>query len=372
MLRAMRGMRRTDLTLGALLFCACGGAPATQAPPAQSPASVSASPAATAAAPAPERPLATFGDLVDTASARVLAGADAATAPCLLAARGGGHVLSAELMPALSELAEPADDLDAQLRAARGPVRALTAWGQSGAIDPDLAIAAFTALPPQSLRAAVVAIVLTDEGAYLRFGAGGSSDADGPLPIASVVPRLLARPEAAQAVLFVTAESAIPLGDLAGLLRLLPHGRDVALAQLLPQGTRLPVLAGPTPPARACPDGLPEPAPGRAEGQLATETVGAALAPLRDSASACLVNAQGAARAGGRLAIALRIDERGGVEDACLLEDGIADSGLATCVLGSARALRLPAPQPPGFVDVHLPLALTPSNEPAPAPLCEQ
>lgn len=371
MLRAMRGLRRLGATFGGIaVFCACGGAPATHAPRPQSAPAMSAG-AATAAPARRPAALATFADLLQEAGARMAAGADAAAAPCLLAVRDSGYELPAELMPALSELARPADDLDAQLRVARGPVRALTAWGQAGAMEPDLAVAAFTALPPQSLRAGVVALALTDEGAYLRYGAGAASDADGPLPIAAVVPRLLARSEAAQAVLYVTAESATPLSQLAELLRLLPHGRAVALAQLMPLGTQLPPLAAAAPPARACPDGLPEPAKGRAEGELPTEAVVAALAPLRESASGCLVNAQGAARAGGRIAIALRVDEQGAIEDACLLEDGIADAALAACVLASARVLRLPAPQPPGFVDVHLPLALTPSNEPAPAPLCE-
>src|ERR1700741_1870597 len=106
MLRAMSALR-TGVILG--LLSACGGAPATQAPPGQSPPATRTA-AATERPPAREAPLTTFGDLVHAAGARMMAGADAASAPCLLAARDRGFALTAELMPALSELAKPADD----------------------------------------------------------------------------------------------------------------------------------------------------------------------------------------------------------------------------------------------------------------------
>lgn len=350
------------------LACACAGSSAAK-PDMPPPAQVVLAPAP-AAAPG-SRPLATFDDLVREAAARAARNEQAATGPCLLAPQGSAFTLSAALLPALAEFAETPADLDPLLERNKGPLRALTAWGQAGAIQPELAFAAFTALSPQSLRAPVIGIALTDRGAYLRYGDRPASDADGPIANAAVIPRLLAHPESAQAVLYVTAEAELPLGQLAELLRLLPHGRPVAFAQLLPEGTLLPPLAEANAPARMCPDGLPDLPGGSVEGDLATEAVVAALAPLRESASACLANATGPARAGGRITLALRVAPDGSITETCLVQDGIADASLAECVLSSARTLRMPAPNPPGFVDVHVPLELAPVTEPVQQPLCE-
>jgi hypothetical protein len=314
---------------------------------------------------------ASFGDLVRAAEARLTAGALDARGECLLRAQAQGYALDAELMPALHRFAEPLADLDAPLQRARGPLRVLTAWGQVGAIEPEIGLASFTALPPQSLRAPAVALLIGDAGVYVRYGDGPASDADGPLAIADAVPHLLAQPRATAAVLYVAAEEATPLARLAELLRALPHGRSVALAQLLPPGTRLPALSAGAPPQRACPDGLPEPAAGSAEGALEPAAIVQALAPLREGARGCLHDATGSARAGGRLVLALRIGPDGSVQHACLLEDGIGDAAIAACVLQSARSARMPQPNPTGFVDVHVPLSLAPEAAPVVRPYCE-
>jgi hypothetical protein len=314
---------------------------------------------------------ASFGDLVRSVDARLTAGALEARGECLLRAQAAGYALDAELMPALHRLAEPLADLDARLQRSRGPLRVVTAWGQVGAIEPEIGLASFTALSPQSLRAPAVALLIGDAGIYVRYGDGPASDADGPLAIADVTPHLLAQPRAAAAVLYVAAEDATPLARLAELLRTLPHERQVALAQPLPPGTRLPPLATAAPLQRLCPDGLPEPPAGSAEGELDPAAIVQALAPLREGARACLHDATGAARAGGRLVIALRIAADGSVQDACLLADGIGDAAISECVLQSARSARLPQPNPAGFVDVHLPLALAPEAAPAVRPFCE-
>lgn len=310
-----------------------------------------------------------FGDLVRTAAARMGAGDAGARAECLLRVGPRGYALDAELMPALHELPEPLAELDAGLLRARGPIRVLTAWGQLGAIHPALGLAAFTALPPQVLRASAVAVIATERGVYLRYSDAHATDADGPLELAAVVPRLLGA-HAGQPVLFVSAEAGVPVAQLAALLRALPHGRSVALAQVLPPGTRLPQVSAPQA-VQTCPDGLPEPAADSAEGALDPQQIVDSLGPLRAGASACLASATAEARAGGRLVLALRIGADGAVQDACLLQDGIADAALAACVLQSARALRLPPPDPPGFVDVHVPLALTPQSPARPQALCE-
>jgi hypothetical protein len=143
---------------------------------------------------------------------------------------------------------------------------------------------------------------------------------------------------------------------------------------VLPAGTRLPAI-GATHQAPSlqllCNEGLPEPAAGRGEGELAAAAIVQALTPVREAARACLQDATGPARAGGRVTLALRIGETGVVEHACLLQDGIGDATLGACVLQSARSARMPAPAPPGFVDVHVPLALTPESLPQPRALCE-
>jgi hypothetical protein len=373
MLAAMRAPPSAILALVALsAAAACGGAEPAR-PPAAHP--VAAPEPAPGPAPAPATAelgaQASFGDLVRTADARLSAGALDARGECLLRAQAQGYAFDAELMPALHRFAEPLADLDAALQRARGPLRVLTAWGQVGAIEPEIGLASFTALSPQSLRAPAVALLVGEAGVYVRYGDGPAGDADGPLAIAEVTPHLLAQPRAAAAVLYVAAEDATPLARLAELLRALPHGRSIALAQLLPPGTRLPALGAGAPPQRSCPDGLPEPAAGSAEGELDPAAIVQALAPLREGARACLHDATGSARAGGRLVLALRIGPDGAVQDACLLEDAIGDAAIGACVLQSARSTRMPQPNPAGFVDVHLPLSLTPQAAPAVRPFCE-
>lgn len=377
MLAAMDRRASALLLLWTCAASACAGTTTREPQRPTAPRSAPASTAAPTPAPAqstapPLAPGASFGDLVRAAAARVSSGALGARGDCLLREGRDGYALQAELMPALRELPEPLADIDAALQGARGPVRVLTAWGQVGAIEPDAGLASFTALPPQSLRAPAVALLLGDAGVYLRYGDGPAGDTDGPLAIDAVVPRLLAQPRAQGAVLYVAAEDGTPLAQLAELLRALPHGRPIALAQVLPPGTRLPQLAAPTPPAQQlCPDGLPEPEPASREGDLDPAAAMQALAPLRDGARACLQDAIGSARAGGRLTLALRVGETGAVQHACLVQDGIGDAALAACVLQSARSTRMPPPVPAGFVDLHVPLSLTPEAPAEPRALCE-
>jgi len=377
MLAAMRRRGPTLLLLWTCAAGACSGA-GTREPErttvARSAPATGSTQASAPAAPGSAELAAgsSFGDLVQAAGARLSAGALDARGECLLRVAGAGHALDAELMPALHELPESVADLDAALQRARGPVRVLTAWGQVGAIEPDLALASFTALSPEALRAPVVALLIGDAGAYLRYGDGAASEADGPIAIDAVVPRLLAQPRAQGAVLYVAAEDGTPLVALAELLRALPSGRSIALAQVLPPGTRVPPIAAQAPPdQQLCLDGLPEPAAGSNEGELDPAVALEALAPLRDGARACLQDATGAARAGGRIVLALRVGANGAVEHACLLQDGIGDAALGACVLQSARSVRMPAPSPSGFVDLHLPLALTPEALPERRALCE-
>jgi hypothetical protein len=233
-----------------------------------------------------------------------------------------------------------------------------------------LVLASFTALGPQSVRTLGVALLATDEGVYLRYSDAPASAADGPLPTQSAIAGLLAAPHNGAAVLYVTAEAAIPLAQLVELLRLLPAERPVALALALPAGTQVPVTS-PQQTAQVCADGLPPLAEGSAEGELDSREIVAALGPLKQAAQDCLQNAQGRARAGGRLVLALRIDKSGAVQESCAQEDAIGDAALAACVLASSRDLRFPAPRPPGPVDVLLPLSLVPTGSAQERALCE-
>jgi hypothetical protein len=317
-----------------------------------------------------------FGDLVRLARALLSAGHGDSQDVCLLTAAANGYALSGDLMPALTELPDAPADLDARLKRGASSIGVLSAWGAMPSerlpAEPALILAGFTAVPVTSLRASLAAIILTDEGAYVRTGAQQYAEQDGPLAPDAAVQRWIQQPHAPSTTLYVSAEYAVPMSALVALLRKLPAETGVALAIVLPEGTRLP--PSPTPqqsPPALCPDGLPEPAAALPEGALDTSVLIDALAPLREQAARCLDGVHGAARAGGRLTLALRIAADGTVQDTCLLTDAIGDAALAGCVLDSARLLHLPVPNPAGFVDVHLPLLLEPTSAPTLRSICD-
>jgi hypothetical protein len=373
MLRRMRWVRRSAIGFGVCLgLCACASAPAP-ATSATDARNAAPSPVAVPSA-AISRELgndATFGDLLRTARVLIRSRQAASSDGCVLRREATGYALSADLMPALDELPDTPAELDSQLQRATGPTRVLTPFGPVGQAEPALVLGAFSAVVPDAARLPAVALVLTDEGVYLRYGNTHAGAADGPLPIEAAVARLLAEPGNAQAILYVSAEAAVRVADLAQLLRLLPADHAVALAIALPQGTTLPVARAIAPAVQTCPEGLPEVPADSAEGDLDAQAVVAALPPLRAAAQDCLDSAFGAARAGGRIALALRVAPDGSVADACVMKDAIGDAALAACVLSSALGLHFPRPAPPGVVDVHLPLVLTPAGPVAQRALCE-
>lgn len=317
-----------------------------------------------------------FGDTVRLASALLRGGFGDSTDSCLLTVSENGYTLSGDLMPALTELPDAPADLDARLQRGASSIGVLSAWGampsERLSAEPSLVLAGFTAVPVTSLRAPLAAIVLTDEGAYVRTGAQHHAEQDGPLALDAAVQRWLEQQHASGATLYVSAESAVPIATLATLLRKLPVDTVVALAVVLPDGTRLPPSSTPQQSTRPlCPEGLAEPADGSVEGSIDTNVLLAALAPLREQAAQCLDGVRGAARVGGRLALALRIAADGTVQDTCLLTDAIGDAALADCVLDSARSLHVPVPNPPGFVDVHLPFVFGPMSTPTQRTVCD-
>jgi hypothetical protein len=379
----------------ALVLAACGGTPSSTRPAAQ-PSGTAAERTATRTTRATEvtndtarddaaqaRALgnaADFGALVRAAQALEAAGAAGSDAGCVLrapTAPGASWRLEADVAVALRPLPAAWEDLDAPLRTRRGAARLLSRWGQTRTEPFAIALAAFTGTQPvdPSLPAATVA--LTDAGAWVLGTTRESPPARAPVALAAL-------PEAVRAVvagsapaqIMVTAEATVSLEILHSALALLaPLGAPIALAVPLDPDVRLP--AEPVVPPEVMDRGfcgggaLPEPAADAVEGDLPAVEVRAALAPLGEAAARCLAGASGRAASGGRLDLALRITAAGRVGDACVVRDPILDPTLRLCVLAAAQSLRFPAPSPAGFVDLALPLRLTPDAALAQRPLCE-
>jgi hypothetical protein len=117
-----------------------------------------------------------------------------------------------------------------------------------------------------------------------------------------------------------------------------------------------------------CPDGLP--ATDAPEGNLPLPTLTAGIAPLKEQAPDCLGRGDARGAAGGQLAIALRVDARGKVEQACLARDELGDAAVAACVIDLARRLSFAPPSPSGVLDLELPLLLRPSVRAGQRPIC--
>jgi hypothetical protein len=159
----------------------------------------------------------------------------------------------------------------------------------------------------------------------------------------------------------VTAEASVSLSALRDLLETLPREASpkVALAVVLAEDVRLPAPAPHTDDGRGlCPDGLPR-LRGNV-GELETADIVSALGPLRDGATQCMATATGPGAAGTRIGLAMRIGPDGRLAEACMTADSAADPVLRDCLLDAARATTFPAPDPPGSVDVILPMELVP------------
>jgi hypothetical protein len=316
---------------------------------------------------------ATFDALLIRTQALLLTPSEAGSdSGCVLQQSGERIGLGAELLAAVDPLPDASAELAERLERSVRPVRVLTAWGETNPpATSDLALAAFTALDASSRRLPFAVLFVTARGAYLRYGQRFAELQDGPLDASALQVRLDALSRREPYVLYVTADAALPLTDLYATLATLADAQPTALAVLLPEGTVLPTPPVPDGAARlACPGGLPEPAADAVEGELSAAQVLGALDPLRSAAQGCLEHAAGAAAAGGKLVLGLRIDENGVPSALCLIEDGIGDAVLASCVVESARALRLPRPEPAGFVDVHVPLQLSPLSRAPTRPVC--
>lgn len=349
----------------AVSACARSGAPAARTTPTTAEAPSHAQPAPhaqpVAATDAPGGlPLdATFLDLLRAIQAR----AEQPTGACLLRRTRAGFTVGAPL--ALATQGWPETPASLPTAEPEHRLHVLTRWGQLGGAEPGPLLIDVTGVPPAALQAPAVALLLDAGGAIqlLSTDAAPQRLADAHASGAALV----AATRRGIQSLFVTATRDTPVASIAALLEQVPDGAAVAFAIALPPGSR---MAPVEPPASAlhasvCPSGLPAPAADAQEGDLDRSALLAALEPLQPAAADCMQHAGVGAAAGGRITLAIRIGSAGQVTHACLVEDGIGDATLAACLSEHARSLRFPTPTPAGFVDVHLPLALSaPSSAP--------
>jgi hypothetical protein len=307
---------------------------------------------------------ATFGELVALARTLDQHGAGDSTESCLLGANGDASRLGAAVLPAVRPMPDAPAALVTTLDSG-GRVRVLSHWGQTG--DGEFALATFTTVSAAAARAPAAVLALTRAGVFVRYGDREARPDDGPLAPHAIPTRLASAPAHA---LYLTAERDMPVSELHALLASLPLDRPVALAVALPAGTRLPEPTRPGRAAHACPDGLPAPPRGAQEGDLAAAEIANALASLPAEAARCRDTAGGAAAAGGKLTLALRVEPDGRVRDACAVRDSVSEPALVACLVGFARGLRFSAPAPAGFVDLHVPLDLAPAGPEPQRPTC--
>lgn len=362
--QARRTMRRLGL-VGALVLVACGATPP--------PRSTTPPPADDAASPIPPTPpgarhlspRATFADLVRAVGEQDRLRDSDSDAGCLLRRRGDAFDVSADLAVAIRPLPPVEADLDARMEATPGPVRVLTRYGSYGSAP--VGATALTTTAPAPMEAIATLLVMTDRGVYVR------SSGHAARTVAALVPTAaLAEIDEGSAV-FVTAEAAVPVDDLARLLARLPRTLDgsIGLAALLPAETQLPAPA----PAEASADvptceGLPPLGEGDVEGTLPTDRIVAGLAPLRATAEICIGTSSGPGARGGRVVLDLRIGAGGGVVASCVREDPTGDAVLRACLLDATRSLGFDDPH--GTLDVELPLVLTPGLAHRQRALCDE
>ncbi len=355
-----------------LLLVACGSTPPPEEHPDEAPPEADPPPPQSSGGVDDGRGLpedATFSDLLRAVRALDDRRDQDSDDGCLLGRDGTGWRVAADLAVAVRPLRNTTEDLDVRLASA-GPVVVLSRWGAYGeAREGGLVFNAITTtLPPR--REPGVVWVVTDAGIYVRStvasietGAGTAAAARAALP-----------PD--PGALFVAAEGSTPLARLREVLAEVPaslSGR-VALAVPLADGVRLPTLtdvdAGDDADA-SCPSGLPPLADDAPLGTLRPDRIVASLGPLRQGAAICVGATSGPGASGGRVQLALRLGPDGRVSEACVVEDATDDPALRTCLVRIARGIAFMAPDPPGFLDVQIPLVLSPLESQRQRPLCD-
>jgi hypothetical protein len=306
---------------------------------------------------------AVYADLVR--SAGELEGAARPASSCLLGRDASDYRLRAELASAVRPLPQPASELDEVLKGVVH-VELLSAWGRHGDGNGKLALVGFTRSAPTR---EAYALLVTSRGIALRSPSGSRVSPVDDLDRERALATLLKLDQSQEASVYVTAEAGVPVDDVYALLAALaPTGRNVVLAVSLTPNTTLPLPVSATAKVARCPDGLS--ATDRPEGSLPGAALLAGLQPLRERATDCLTRGDARGAAGGRLTVALRVAETGGVQEACIQRDELGDPGVLACVLDLAGQLSFAAPTPSGVIDIELPVALHAPSLPAPHPVC--
>lgn len=290
---------------------------------------------------------------------------------CLLGADANEVTLGVAPAPALKTMPEAPTHLAERLARSTGHARVLTRWGQRGGEPFDLLVATLTPLPPGALGNPIVVGAVTRAGVVVRETEQVVAVA--PMTHDDAALWLLERSAGGTFTFVVTAEAETPATEVHALLRALPSSvKDVALAVALDPETNLPSTAPQAPDARMhCPDGLPEPPASAPEGDLPSASIVRSMTAIHERLQRCLANTTGPGTVGGKVTLALRIADTGNVSHCCLVEDAIHDNVLAACLTETARTATFSRPTPVGFVDVHIPLSLAPSSDPAPRAVCE-
>jgi len=360
----LHGMPRLRSLIVCALACGCG-ARTTAEPPPRTPESPKHQDASGPRAPAAAAhrtlgPRATFADLV---AAAIPFDGDESDAPgCILTEDAAGYRLSASITAALRPLPLPARQ-ETQALASHSVATVFTRYGRQGTAPRAMAFAAFTYAPPT--QAAQVA-VLTSAGPVL-LKTGGHQAKSAPVSIEQAVAELSASAGPNDAV-YVAAEADVPVADLARLLSFLDaDGRTVALAVALPDDVNLPERTTGTQVTR-CAGGLPE--TDEPALQPAANTLAESLSPLRERATSCLAQAEAPGQLGGRVELALRVNEHGRVTHTCIVDAENPDDARDGCLLALARTLRFAPARERGVFDVQVPIALRPVYEPALRAVC--
>lgn len=341
------GWSLTRVVLPALL-AACGGT-SHREPPRRASAEL---------APLPEesevhRPLpanATFADLLVELADAETRPLENSPPPCLLREEAGAFHLMGRGASALRSPLPVERGLEGRLDREESSILVLTPYGALGSREASLMLATVTAAPfPEP--ASALALLLTRRGVHLR-----STDPHRPTRAT------LSSAEAAQTVreareyglLLVAADADVPLANVIALLRTLEDtGRRVALAAILPSGTRLPEtdFVDPSSPVD-CPSGLPMLAPEAALGDADPAALTPVVQAFRANVESCLRTAGSPPGDDPQVLLAIRLGPDGRVGEACVMEHREAHPALRACLVGEARRLRFPAPDPPGYVDV--------------------
>ncbi|MET0384960.1 MAG: hypothetical protein ABW321_03325 [Polyangiales bacterium] len=297
---------------------------------------------------------ATFGDLVQSARHLDDTSNGHSTAGCLLRTRERLR-LEADLSPGARPLPPvPERAIEGEPQQPSGGIGVMTTWGTIAGESSDPILLAFTTTSLGAFKLPAIGVFATSAGVVIR-AADRSLRTEHPLS-AEDAGTWLARSNSAGTV-YLTADRNVPVRTALAVARFIPNRFEVALAVTLPSATRLPRASGDNNEG-LCADGLPAPAPTEAEGELTAAMAQSAVAPLRDAALKCALQAGGRALLGGKLVLALRVDANGKTRETCFPQDAIREPLLRRCLLGAVRDLSLPRPSPSGFADLHVPLQI--------------